>query len=107
MLHVYLRAIEPQIAIVLDRGMRYRPLSPSDALSLPSLGVSSLDLGRLWQRKRPFFCMPSGPQSSMRPPLFLRAPEDPGEPLRRLFVCPVSLCSRTISVIVYGVFVSG
>jgi hypothetical protein len=24
-------------------------------LSLPSLGVSSLDLGRLWQRRRPFF----------------------------------------------------
>jgi hypothetical protein len=28
-------------------------------LSLPSLGVSSLDLGRLWQRRRPFFlCAP-------------------------------------------------
>jgi hypothetical protein len=27
------------------------------ALSLPSLGVSSLDLGRLWQRRRPFFCV--------------------------------------------------
>src|SRR6266478_349893 len=29
-------------------------------LSLPSLGVSSLDLGRLWQRRRPFFflCTP-------------------------------------------------
>ncbi len=25
------------------------------ALSLPSSGVSSLDLGRLWQRRRPFF----------------------------------------------------
>src|SRR3954451_4739235 len=24
-------------------------------LSLPPLGVSSLDLGRLWQRRRPFF----------------------------------------------------
>jgi hypothetical protein len=35
------------------------------ALSLPSLGVSSLDLGRLRQRRRPFFlCMPSRPQHS-------------------------------------------
>jgi hypothetical protein len=32
-------------------------------LSLPSLGVSSLDLGRLRQRRRPFFlCKPSRPQ---------------------------------------------
>jgi hypothetical protein len=46
----YLRSIEPLIAIVLDRVCRSGP-----PLSLPSLGVSSLDLGRLWQRRRPFF----------------------------------------------------
>ena len=49
---VYLRLIEPLIAIVLDAGMRWRdPPAPSDPLSLPSLGVSSLDLGRLFPRQ--------------------------------------------------------
>jgi hypothetical protein len=51
--HVHLRPIEPLIAIILAR------LCGSAPLSLPSLGVSSLDLGRLWQRRRPFFlCTP-------------------------------------------------
>ena len=50
---VYLRPIEPLIAIVLAR------VCGSDPLSLPSSGVSPLDLGRLWQHRRPFFlCAP-------------------------------------------------
>src|SRR5258708_27222875 len=55
---VYLCSIEPPIAIVLAKVCGSDPpnLTP---LSLPSLGVSSLDLGRLWQRRRPFFlCAP-------------------------------------------------
>ena len=72
---VYLRSIEPLIAIILDRYAVATPSPPSDALSLPSLGVSSLDLGRLWQRRRPFFlCMPSrrrslGAETCRTPPL--------------------------------------
>ena len=59
---VYLCAIEPLIAIILARVCGSDPLPPP-TLSLPSLGVSSLDLGRLRQRRRPFFlCMPSHPQ---------------------------------------------
>ena len=50
---VYLRSIEPLIAIILGRVCGSDPLP--HPLSLPSLGVSSLDLGRLWQRRRPFF----------------------------------------------------
>src|SRR5258706_13316205 len=52
----YLRSIEP-----LDRdrprwAFAVAPPRPNPtALSLPSSGVSSLDLGRLWQRRRPFF----------------------------------------------------
>ena len=46
---------EPLIAIILDGVCGSEPPCPPDALSLPSLGVSSLDLGRLWQRRRPFF----------------------------------------------------
>jgi hypothetical protein len=48
---VYLRSIEPLIAIILASVCGSAP----QPLSLPSLGVSSLDLGRLWQRRRPFF----------------------------------------------------
>ena len=63
---VYLRSIEPLIAVVLDRGAVATP----GPLSLPSLGVSSLDWGRLWQRRRPFsFCIPPhrfpGPSGSV------------------------------------------
>jgi hypothetical protein len=54
----YRRSIEPLIAIILDSVCGSDP-QPPDPLSLPSLGVSSLDLGRLWQRGRPFFlCAP-------------------------------------------------
>src|SRR6266576_1591421 len=53
---VSLRSIEPLIVIGLSRVCGSDP--PPTPLSLPSLGVSSLDLGRLWQRKRPFFLAP-------------------------------------------------
>ncbi|ANW03162.1 hypothetical protein LMTR13_26500 [Bradyrhizobium icense] len=43
MLDDYLRSIELLMAIILS-------------CILPSLGVSSLDFGRLWQRRRPFSC---------------------------------------------------
>jgi hypothetical protein len=46
---VYVRPIEPLIAIILAR------LCGSPRYRCPPLGVSSLDLGRLWQRRRPFF----------------------------------------------------
>jgi hypothetical protein len=53
----HLRSIEPPIAIVVSIG-RAIALPP---LSLPNLGVSSLDLGRLWQHRRPLFlCAPHG-----------------------------------------------
>jgi hypothetical protein len=53
---VYLRSIEALIAVVLDRVCgNVTPLSPQTRYRCPSLGVSSLDLGRLWQRRRPFF----------------------------------------------------
>ena len=55
---MYRRSIEPPIAIVVSIG---RAIALS-SLSLPTLGVSSLDLGRLWQRRRPFLfvCTPIG-----------------------------------------------
>ncbi|WOH52346.1 MULTISPECIES: hypothetical protein [unclassified Bradyrhizobium] len=43
MLDDYLRSIELLMAFILG-------------CILPSLGVSSLDFGRLWQRRRPFPC---------------------------------------------------
>jgi hypothetical protein len=52
---VYLRSIEPPIAIVLSKTYAVATPDPPALLSLPSVGVSSLDSGRLWQRRRPFF----------------------------------------------------
>src|SRR5258708_125467 len=49
--------------VQLSRRSRSSSIGPAIAppnptpLSLPSLGVSSLDLGRLRQRRRPFFCV--------------------------------------------------
>jgi hypothetical protein len=49
---VYLRLIEPLIAIVLDDGHAVaNPLSPQHALSLPSSGHYLPDLGRLSPRQ--------------------------------------------------------
>src|SRR5258706_10941387 len=52
----YLRSIEPLDRDRLRWAYAVAPPRPNPtALSLPSSGVSSLDLGRLWQRRRPFF----------------------------------------------------